>query len=274
MAKTQEMSAGLRRISALVQLLLLALIAYIIVKAIITYMSPEVAWKPVGAVATQSAPAAMAAPRNFDFSFNAFHRQQISAPVDTGEDAPETTLNLRLVGVTAIKDDSEAGTATLETADGNQKVYRVGTEIIDAVTLKAVYGDYVLISQSGQTERLNFERDDESALRSPAPAAVRAAIPAGVNPQVLAAFMNNASIKPIRKNGGTLGYKVLFRQGNFGDIKYGLKDEDVITHVNGVDMRQGSNGYGEMMSALQTGNAVNVKLLRNGQEMTVKVDLK
>lgn len=272
MAKTEETSASLRRVSAAVQFFLLALIAYLVVKAVITYTSPEVAWKPVSHSAAQSTPARASVPRAYDFSFNAFHREQTAAPVDTGQDAPETTLNLRLVGVTAIKDNSEGGTATLETADQNQKVYRAGAEIINGVSLKAVYGDYVLLSQNGQTERLNFERAEESALRAPALAAVKAAVPA-IDAEVLAAFMNNTSIKPQRKNGKTLGYKVLFRQGNFGEMRYGLKDEDIITHVNGMDMRQGSAGYGQLISALQQGQAVNVQLLRGGQEISVKVEL-
>ena len=284
MVKTEDKSAGLRRVSALVQFLLLGLFAYMVVKAIITYMTPEVAWKPVELANTGAGTAAAsqsAAARNFDFSFNPFHREQSASVVETGQDAPETTLNLRLVGINAVRDDSEAGTATLETADRKQNSYRVGEEIIDRVTLKAVFGDYVLLSQNGQTERLTVERDEDSGLRRAVPTKVQttptnaqlAAIAPLLDQDALAEFMKTTTIKAHHEDGKMLGYKVFFRGDNPGQAKYGLKGDDLITHVNGVDMRTGNAGYGELISSLREGEAVTLKLLRNGQNATVKVDL-
>ena len=118
--------------------------------------------------------------------FNPFSRQIQSGPATaTGSSgsgeatvtaAPETMLDLTLYGIRRAtapnrRDGHAGGSAIVRTPDGKEKAYTIGEELIDGVTLAAIYGNHVEISRQGTRESLFFE----NAARPGAPRVIQAA---------------------------------------------------------------------------------------------------
>ena len=68
------------------------------------------------------------------------------------EDAPETTLNLKLVGIVS------ESTATFRLSDGKDKAVRIGEEVMNGVTLLRTSKDFVTLDVNGETQKLTLER--------------------------------------------------------------------------------------------------------------------
>ena len=134
---------GIEWVSRLIGALLVCALGYVIVKAIITFTNPESVWEQPTMPPVSAHNMAVRGPQNFNFLTDPFNRVdpvEIESVVEVGEDAPETTLNLKLTGRTA----GSNGTAILRTPDNKEGNYRLGDEIVSGVTLKAVNKDCLL----------------------------------------------------------------------------------------------------------------------------------
>ncbi len=100
--------------------------------------------------------------------FDPFHRASVSAAAQQEAVAPETTLDLKLYGVRALK-DPKAGSAIIRLPDHTQVALRVGMTILEGVTLAAVHPDRVVVSRRGALETLSL--DDDKASRPAKPSA-------------------------------------------------------------------------------------------------------
>ncbi len=101
-------------------------------------------------------------------TYDAFaHREVDETATPDVTVAEETRLNLVLTGINAGlragEFDPLAGSAIIQAPDGKQGSYRVGDEILRAVTLQSVHERYVVIENNGVPERLTL-RDQESVL--------------------------------------------------------------------------------------------------------------
>lgn len=88
--------------------------------------------------------------------FGQYNAQPKAVEATVKKDAPQTRLNLKLVGVVASSDPQSA--FAVITNNGKQNTYGVN-EVVDGtrVTLKAVYNDRVIISNSGRDETVMLE---------------------------------------------------------------------------------------------------------------------
>ena len=70
------------------------------------------------------------------------------------ENVPETSLNLKLIGLRMSTEDSGAGNAIITTPNGQVKNFSIGDEILAGVSLERILSDRVIISRDGASETL------------------------------------------------------------------------------------------------------------------------
>ncbi len=84
--------------------------------------------------------------------------EEVTAPVETAIDAPETRLSLTLKGIVAL---SEGGNGRALIAEGSsaEKVYKVGDSLSGGAVLHEVLSDKVILKRGGRFETLTLPRD-------------------------------------------------------------------------------------------------------------------
>ncbi len=108
----------------------------------------------------QIAPAAAPAASGPINPFRTSAAPAAAAPVDSGADLAETTLNLTLHGTWI---DAKGGTAIIKTPDEKQGRFAVGDTIAAGVTLEQVFRDHVVIIRNGVREALRLINRDSAA---------------------------------------------------------------------------------------------------------------
>lgn len=208
-------------------------------------------------------------------SFHLFGEAAVdeTAPVD----APETKLNLQLIGILAIGEKD--GLAIIASSGRDEAVYKVGDQIPGNATLKAVYADRVLLESSRGLETLKlpkdealitFEEEESGAAGEPADTG-----PDRINPQSLrdyrrefirnpASLAEIAQIQPSQQDGQFVGYEVKPMRDQPLFDALGLKAGDVVTQVNGIDLNEPENGI-RALRDLMKADKIEVTVLRNGQ---------
>ena len=263
---TENRDTWLKRGLTALEILLIAGIVFAIVRAVLLLTNPKSGWAPVGATAIPAGPARIADQKAFNLDFDPFHRTQVIS-VETrpaeGEDAPETNLDLKLVG----RRTGDNATAVLQTPDGGQRNYKVGDEIMNGVTLKSVHPDYIVLSQNGRLERLTFNEGSETGLRI---SAERSAALAGLDLQTL---MSSISFTPVINGERVEGQKIKSRNPELPLSRFGLEPGDVVTHVNGVDFRQQQVSPSQLLQAFTGNSRPKIRLIRNGQPQTIEIKL-
>ena len=259
------------------ELALIALIAFFLVRAVITYMWPQSVWKPVSDAPTTIAatPAAAAPPLNL--SFDPFHRERAAAPVQTniGEDAPETTLDLQLFGLRA--DDGVTGSAILQTPDRVQKTFRIDDEVIPGVYLRGVTKTYIVLEADGVIERLTFVKPEtglgQSAEKVRDAAVSQTAAPApaaSVSAVTPAQIMASVRLSPNMSGPILTGY-TLTPRGNTKLLEtVGLKSGDIVTAVNGQALTDPAT-MPRLIAQLSSGKTATLTLLRDNTPLTVTI---
>jgi len=260
-----------------VQVALVAVIAFLIVRALMVFITPESAWTPLEQSSglppssnPQSGQYANSSP--IDTGFDPFHRLEVTptaAPINIGEDAPETSLDLTLMGRRA----GEGGSAILRIPDGSQKVFRIGDEILSGVKLEAVNVEYIVISQDGRLERLTFEKKQVSGLRAAqtSPAVPPLSPVPQQNTYSSNSLLASINFTPERANNQIAGYRISPKQAGFDTSLLGLEDGDVITSIGRIALQDEDIDLGAVLGRLQSRRSTTVELIRNGQPISVKV---
>ena len=260
----------------LVQLLLAALIIYLLTRAALAFFAPESLWKAPDAVPAIAATQQTVQNSRLDTSFDPFHRSSTTEDevIEYGTDVPETTLNLKLYGRRAGKN----GSAILETTDKVQKVFRVGEEIMDGVTLKAVNPEYIVLSQGGRIERLTFARDEENLLTLPEdknitnPASASAnlvkAIPQGLSVNTL---MSSINLSPSIKAGALQGFRISPKNGKVNLTALGLNNGDIVSAIDDIDLTSPSLNPAQLPARLAGKTQVKLTVLRGSKTVFVTV---
>lgn len=219
-----------------------------------------------------------------------FVEQVVSEQSDI-EEAPETTLRLTLLGVVASS-IVERGAAIIEYRN-EQGTYGIGDKIENTnVTLDKIYNDRVIIKNRLTRETLMLDGVDyeeanrgrsgnqttasrsNSAARNtssrPNPATLREARQKlSQNPD---SFMQMISLAPRRSGGQLIGYRVSPGADSALFIASGLKNGDVITRLNGLDLTDISQSQ-EVFKQLRTADSLQLDLLRDGEYQTLEIDL-
>lgn len=195
--------------------------------------------------------------------------------------APETSLSWTLKGVFSNPDASR-GAAILAPQGQPEKLYRVGAALPGNVTLQEVFPDRVILDRGGRLETLRLKRHDSTssssagrrntapALPSAAQAEPRVDRDAWVNdPQ---RFLDVISANPVMEDGVLYGLEVSPARNAREFEAAGLVAGDVITEVNGSPVSEIAD-YRDLLSELADASSVSVSLERNGEPMTITINM-
>ncbi len=233
------------------EILLVIALAALLARSVWLVLSPEsvvpVMASPVsGTSGTGATLQGTPVDRNILVGTNMFARTapEPKANADDLLSAPETSLNLTLVGSRANALDGRSGSATIIIPNGEQKLVFVGGEVIEGVELERVFNGRVAIRSRGQLETLSLRENRERAFLSveepgavapdppsPGPAAQEVRIvPGQVSARKLLA--ENA-LSPVRDDYGVWGYRITPLGNSTSLANVGLQGGDIIVEING-----------------------------------------
>ena len=193
-------------------------------------------------------------------------------------DAPETTLNVRLVGLVASA-QPERSAAIIEQS-GNQQTYIIGERIGSSrATVEQILPDRVLLDNGGRREVLYMEGRDgsEAQLRMPGVSAAandaqprRSSQPirvnAGTNQQVAqavesarenpSAILEMINISPVRNGQQITGYQLQPRNDRELFAALGLQAGDIAVAINGYDLTDPAQALAAMNELQDSSRAI------------------
>lgn len=250
---------------------LLLAIVYLAVRIVLVLVSPQSVWLPVPAARSVQSLGVDVAPTQFDFSVDPFNRRGNAAATPSRLDAPQTTLNLTLLGLRALDKAPSGGSAVIQTPDKVQRRFDVGEEIIRGVTLEAVYKDYVILSQNSQNERLDFARKSESAL-SAAPNR-KSKNDTTSNAQTITTLQDvlaQVTLRRVMEDGQVSGYELIAARAGADISVTGLAFGDIVIAVNGAQVRSEPDP-GRLLAQLNPALNPSVTVIRDGKTQTIRV---
>lgn len=225
----------LTRVYSVIELLLMALLAWQGARLVWTLVTPV---DPVGAWRL-SAPSAGAGAGEMLHGFDPFFRLDATAPAQAQADVV-TSLQLTLFG-TRLNEATGRGGAIIAGPDGEQKSYAVGEEVQPGVTLKEVAFDHVVLTRSGRDETLYLDQSSRASSpdampgpgAQPAPPGAAGSPPADAGGVTLAQVRSDVGFIP-RIDGGKVTGLVVRPQGSGATFrKIGLKEGDIVTQIGG-----------------------------------------
>ncbi len=230
---------------------------------------------------------------NHDRKIAQLHLMGKPAPVASSskkvEDAPDTTLNLKLLGVLA--GDKDYGYAIISSGANKIKHYGLGDDIPGGAVLHAVYSDRVILERDIRMETLRLPRANakgfnQKKFSNTKPKTATQSKAAGNlnNFETLGQFRQEIMKNPVRltefinaapennEDGQFLGYKLTPSKNTDMFYQLGLQPGDVVTNINGVTLDAPNKGP-EAMQSLATASEVTMIVMREGTEITLFQDL-
>lgn len=235
-----------------------------------------------------------------------FGEAKKDAPLVTSKviEAPDTRLNLKLLGVMASS-DQEAARAIIADGKGEENSYGIGKTLPGNAVLREIYADRVILEYRGRLETLRLPKEavvigfepenGESQLNggrvsqrfsnrasSVSPGVVRNSQTSALLRQYREALINDpqsimnlVSAEPVNEEGtGKLkGYRIGPGQDKALLRKFGLENGDVVTAVNGVALDNPIKAL-EIMRDLSNASSVSLDIERKGitQSLSFQVD--
>ena len=197
--------------------------------------------------------------------FDPFHRDVVMAVLEVSESTPETTLDLKVFGMRADT-VGDTSSAIIQTPDRKQATYFLGDKIIPGVTLKQVEIDYVILDRNGVAERLSRQGKAESEM------GITEAITLAALTFKAKDMINDLRFYPHREGRTVIGYKMRSRRGQSLD-KYGFKQNDIITAINGESLSQNRVNMPNILKNLKQARYASIQIIRDDMPMTIEVNL-
>ncbi len=195
--------------------------------------------------------------------------------------APDTTLNLTLLGILA-NSKNKAASRALISSGSEEKPYSVNDAISAGVTLYAIFPDRVVLSRNGQLETLRLDKDQPNSDAAPLAVAAdnndgAAQSLAQIRQQMLA---NPAKVQdyirvqpaPNATGNGQMGYRIFPGRDRAVFNGAGLHPGDVVTAVNGVQLDDPAKSL-QLLSDLSQASSVTLTVMRGGEPQTINVNL-
>lgn len=254
---------------------LVAMLGWMLVRIGVGVTHAESLYEPAPIVAPVQTTSKAASTVSHDFSADAFAFGEVDdVPLEALlDDAPETTLNLKLIGIV-----SESN-ATFRLTDGKNVAVKIGDEVMNGVALTGTAKDFVTLDVNGETQKLTLERvklgEKETGAKI-ARAAPKAS--AGSNQPSRADIENLITKVRLTPHRETLpdrstrmqGFKVRARSGT--DLsKLGLKSGDILTRVGPVLLNTKRANIKELRDLVSSGAAQDYEVIRNGAPVTIRI---
>ena len=226
---------------------------------------------------------------DFDRKLAQLHIMGKATPKSKGkvQSAPDTTLNLKLLGVLA--GGKEYGYAIISSGGNKVKHYALGDDIPGGATLHAVYADRVILERDIRMETLRLPRaqaqgfskksvSKSKKVTTPTPAGATSFETLGQfrqeimkNPVRLTEFIN-ATPEKDSATGEFKGYKLSPSKNPDMFYQLGFQPGDVVIDINGVPLDQPDKGP-RAMQTLANATEVTMIVMREGTEITLFQDL-
>lgn len=254
--------------------LLVAILGWLLVRIGLGVVQPESLYEPDPIVPPAAAVSPGTVSVAYDFSTDPFaFGEVVVLPLELLDDAPETTLNLKLIGIV-----SESN-ATFKLPDGKDKAVKLGEEIMDGVTLTRTAKDFVTLDVNGDTQKLTLERV-KLGEKENAPKIVRAAPAEGAGSKMpsreeIENLFSQVQLSPrleILPDRSTRmqGFQIKARPG--ADLsKFNLKSGDILTRVGPVMLNSNRTNIKELRDLVSTGAAQDYEVIRDGAPVTIRI---
>ncbi len=196
-------------------------------------------------------------------------------------DAPETKLNLVLVGVYFVEKVQEA-LAIIAPKGGDHRVYGVGDALPGGATVAEIQVDRVMLKRGGRLEVLKLVKDAKLATgakagprRSGAAQRPSRRVDYRSNRQLARTLgqyqeqlrkdpltlANLARVKPVRDGDRLIGYKLSPGRDPRLLSRFGLRPGDILVSVNGIDLN-GPERMATVAEELANADGVDLEVLR------------
>ncbi len=199
------------------------------------------------------------------------------------KELPETRLNLSLRGVVSSA-AGRTGGAIIDTGNGQEVYYPVGSSLPGGARLQSVHKDHVVLERNGRLETLKLPRNDLGGTPDQGRQAMTprmATPPAGQglaqlrqqildNPQQL---LNVFSVEPYTQHGRFVGYRLRPGRDRALFALTGLHDGDIVTAINGIRLDAPAKAMSALRGLAQASEA-SVSVLRNGRRESFRIDLR
>ena len=209
--------------------------------------------------------------------------RQRQKELEASKPVQETKLNLKLQGVIASNQPEKSWAIIGEAS--SQKLYKIGDKIPGArnVSLKDVADLWVILDNNGKAEKLWLYGEDgkkvASTRRQPRKApAPKPKEPANVTKRQISSdqIAQAKSIGDVvrfmvaTENGQMVGYKV--RPGRKRELfdQVGLKNNDIVVSVNGIEVNEPQK-VREVYQALKTATEANLEVMRDGSTQFIQI---
>lgn len=209
---------------------------------------------------------------------------------DASIEAPETRLNLKLMGVLS-SDEKDSARAIIAGPKGDQKIYSIGAQLPGDAELIEIHPDRVILKRNQRRETLRLEQLVGSRGR-------RKSLSAATNSKVgskrgrklnasASALLESYQEKlesdpgemvriirpvPAVKGGKFIGYRLGASKNNKLLKNFGLAPNDIVIEVNGIKLTDMSKGLAAA-NKLRSAKEFNITVLRGGREVNLSVVL-
>lgn len=200
-----------------------------------------------------------------------------TSSIEPVTDAPETSLDLKLVGVFASEDSS----ALAIIASGRQPgvLYGLGDTLPGNVILRAVHADRVILERGGALETLRLPHESlGSGISMDTGGNVTATPIASELQRYRQEAMRNparmaevVTTEPVEENGRFIGYRLIPKQDLEIFQQLGFQPGDIITEANGITLDKPEAGI-QALRKLATARELNITVLRNGAAQNIKAE--
>tara|TARA_B100001094_G_C18183128_1_gene802100 strand:- start:1722 stop:2639 length:918 start_codon:yes stop_codon:yes gene_type:complete len=205
------------------------------------------------------------------------------------EDAPPTTLNIRLTGL--IASENERRSLAIIESEGKEQIYVINDQIIGTpAQLVKIFPDRVIVAYSDKSETLMLDGVEYSRIlkgqsnktpHSSGNVKKTGSLSAETvkklrkqrqefinNPSKIAEFI---SIIPYKVNGELLGYRLMPRKNKELFLEAGLKPNDLAKSINGYNLLDMSESVA-LMKEVRNLQEFTVVVERDGQLVSISVD--
>ncbi|MEC9359068.1 MAG: type II secretion system protein GspC [Pseudomonadota bacterium] len=235
---------------------------------------PAPAWTPPPVLADGKKSDSKAVDLNLIVGAALFGRYEVPKTRAAIEDAPDTRLNLKLIGILA-NTDTQGSRALIESSNGDEKPYAINDDIARGVTLQAIFPDRVILSRAGQLETLRLDKDKPSAATDsrylPSQSGGDNAVDVAELTQIRETLLADPSraqefirVVPANVGGNQRGYRIYPGRDRSLFSAAGLRPGDLVTAVNGVELNDPARAL-QLLGELSQATSVNLSVERGGQ---------
>lgn len=203
-------------------------------------------------------------------------------PVGDLADAPDTNLNLRLMGIFAGSSDADSR-ALIASNSNDEAPYAVGADVVRGVKLEAIMADRVILLRQGRRETLRLDKEAPSRASGESPALAGSGLPdnialpqlSSVREQILqdpSQAANYLRVQPAAQDGSMRGYRIYPGRDRSLFNAAGLRPGDLVTAINGTELNDATRAL-QMLTELSTASSVSLTVERGGNPQTVNISL-